>query len=85
MHHNFLNTIKQATAGLKSPLLPYLLLSGFRHSTIGRQPRFTAWLCLGVSMPSTSSIHLRLLYNSCRVALDRSGGPRTEVGADLGL
>ena len=48
--HNFLNPIKQATAGLRKPQA--------RHSS--SQPRFTAWLCLGISKPSTSQITLYL-------------------------
>ena len=36
------------------------------------QPRFTAWLHLGISKLSTSSSHLRLLYSSGRGALGRS-------------
>ena len=43
-------------------------------------PRFTGWICLGISKPSTRSSHLRLLYSSGRVA------PRkTQMGANLGL
>ena len=57
-----------------------LLLSGPRRSTSSSQPRSTAWFCLGISKPSTSSGHLRLLYNSHRVAPGR-----TQVGNDLGL
>ena len=63
-----------------SPQTLYLLLSGLRSWTNSSQPRFTAWLCLGTSKPSTSSSHLRLLYSSGRVALGK-----TQVGADLGL
>ena len=44
------------------------------------QPKFTAWLHLGISKLSTSSSHLRLLYSSGRVAPGR-----TQVGADLSL
>ena len=44
------------------------------------QCRFTVWLRLGISKPSTSSSHLRLLYSSGRVAPGK-----TQVGADLGL
>ena len=43
-------------------------------------PRFTAWLCLGICKPSTSSSHLRLHYNSGRVAPGK-----TQIGADLAL
>ena len=35
---------------------------------------------MGIFKPSTSSSHLRLLYNSCRVALSR-----TQFGDDFGL
>ena len=70
MLQNFLNTIKQATAGIGSA----------RLSTSSSQPRFTASLCLRISQPSTSSSHLRLLYSSGRVAPGK-----TQVGADLGL
>ena len=70
MLQNFLNTIKQATAGIVSP----------RLSTSSSQPRFTASLCLGISQPSRSSSHLRLLYSSGRVLLGK-----TQVGADLGF
>ena len=51
-----------------------------RYGTSSSQPRFSAWLRLGVSKPSSSSSHLRLLYSSGRVALGK-----TQVGADLGL
>ena len=44
------------------------------------QPRFTAWLLLGISEPSTGISHLRLLYSSGRVAPDQ-----TQLGEDLGL
>ena len=57
----------------------YLLLSGPRHCTSIIQPGFTAWLCLGISKPSTSSNHLILLYSSCRVAPGK-----TQVETDLG-
>ena len=36
--------------------------------TSSSQPRFTAWLCLGISKPSTRSSHLRLPYSSGRMA-----------------
>ena len=51
-----------------------------RPGTSSSQSRFTGWLCLGISEPSTSSNHLRLLYTLGRVALGK-----TQVGADLGL
>ena len=51
-----------------------------RAGTSSSQPRFTAWLPLGISKPTTSSSHLRLLYSSGRVALGK-----TQVRADLGL
>ena len=76
----FLSPFKQATASLSEPQAPYLWLSGPWRGTNGSQPRFTAWLCLGMSKPSTSSSHLRLLYSSGRVALGK-----TQVGADLDL
>ena len=63
--HNFLNLHKQATDSLSESLL----LSGPRTGTSSREPRFTAWLCLGISKPKTSNSHLRLLYSSDRVAL----------------
>ena len=63
-----------------SPQPLYLLLSGPRPGTSISQPRFTAWLHLGISKPSTSSSHLRLLYSSGRVATRR-----TQVRTDLGL
>ena len=44
------------------------------------QPRFTAWIPLEISKPSSSRLHLRLIYTSGRVS---SG--KTQVGADLGL
>ena len=59
---------------------PYFLLSGPKHSTSSSQPRFIAWLHLGISKSSTSSSHLRLLYSSGRVAPSK-----TQVGAYLGL
>ena len=48
--------------------------------TSSSQPRFTAWLCLGISKSSISSSHLRLLYISGKMVLGK-----TKVGADLGL
>ena len=51
-----------------------------RFGTGSIQTRFIAWLCLGISKPSISSSHLRLLCNTGRVALGN-----TLVGADLGL
>ena len=77
--HNFLNPFKQATAGTSEPLALYLLLSSPSPGTSKSQPRFTAWLCLGISKISTSSSHLRLLYSSGRMAWGR-----TQAGADLG-
>ena len=53
MLHNFLNPLRQATA-CNSEHSPYLLLSGPRPGTSSSQPRFTAWLHLGISKPSTS-------------------------------
>ena len=50
-----------------SPQLPYRLLSDPRPSSSSGPLRFTAWLHLGISKPSTSSSHLRLLYSSGRV------------------
>ena len=50
-----------------------------RPGTKSNQLRFTAWLRLGISKPSTSS-HLRLLYSSGMVSLGK-----TQVEADLGL
>ena len=49
-------------------------------SSSSSQIRFTDWLHLGISKPSTSSNHLRLLCSPGRVALGE-----TQVGADLGL
>ena len=51
-----------------------------RYSISSTQTRFTAWLHLGISKPSTSSSHLRLLYSSGRVVPGK-----TLVGSDLGL
>ena len=70
MLDNFLNPSKPATAEVSQP----------QPSTNSCHPEFIAWLCLGISKPSTSSSHLRLLYSSGRVALGK-----TQVGADLGL
>ena len=42
------------------------------------QPRFTTWLHLRISKPSTSSSHLRLLYSPVAPG-------KTQVGADLAL
>ena len=67
---NCLNPLKQATS----------CLSERPANTSSIQLRFTAWLSLGISEPSASCSHLRLLYNSGRVALSK-----TQVGADLGL
>ena len=80
MLHNFLNPIKQATARLSEPSPLYFLLSSCRVGTLSNQPRFTAWLHLGISKPGTSSSHLRLLDSSGRVAPSK-----TQVGAELGL
>ena len=77
---HLLNPLKHATASLSEPLAPVHLLSSPKPGTRGCQPRFTIWLHLGISKPSTSSSHLRLLYSLGRVAPDR-----TEVGDDLGL
>ena len=77
MHHNFVNPIKQTAAG-PQPL--YLLLSCSRLSTSSIQPRFTAWLLLGISKPTTSTSHLRLLYSSGTVVPGK-----TQVGGDLSL
>ena len=63
-----------------SPQSPQLLLSGPRPGTSSSHPRFTAWLHLGSSKPSTSNSHLRLLYSPGRVAPGK-----TQVEADLGL
>ena len=63
-----------------SPQAPYLLSSGPRPGTRSSQPRFTAWLHLGISKPSTSSSHLRLLHSSGMVTLGSK-----QVGADPGL
>ena len=51
-----------------------------RPCTSSSQQRFTAWLHLGISKPSTSSSHLRLLYTPGSMALGK-----TQVGADLAL
>ena len=66
---------------------PYFLLSGPKHSTSSSQPRFIAWLHLGISKSSTSSSHLWLLYSSGRcpgqnigdLALYHSGNPRAST------
>ena len=79
--HSFPNPAKQETAGLgEHPRPTYLLLRGPRPGTSSSQAGFTAWLHLGISKPSISSSHLRLLYSSGRVAPGK-----TQVGADLGL
>ena len=84
--HNFLNPLKLATANLTEQLALarpqplYLLLSGCRHTISINQPRFTAWLCLGISKLSTSSSHLRLLYSLGRVTPGK-----TQAWAKLGL
>ena len=80
MLHNFLNSLKQATASLSGPQFPYLLLRGPRPGTSSSHPRVTAWLHLGISKPSTSGRYLRLLYSSGRVAPGK-----TQVGAVHGL
>ena len=59
MLHNFQNPLKHAAAGFSEP------------QAQDYQPRFTAWLCLEISEASISSSHLRLLYNSGRVALGK--------------
>ena len=50
-----------------------------RLNTSNSQARFTTWLCLGISKPSTNSGHLRLLCNTGRVAPGK-----TQVGDELG-
>ena len=40
-----------------------------RQGSSSSQISFTAWLCLGISKPSTSSSHLRLPYSWSRLAL----------------
>ena len=80
MLHNFLNPPKQATATQGAPIPPDHLLSGHRPGTSSSQPRFTAWLHLGISKPTTTNSHLRLLYRSGRVAPGK-----TQVEDDLGL
>ena len=70
---------KQQPASV-SPQPLYCLLSGPRPGTSSNQPKFTAWLFLGISKPGTSSSLYRLLCSSCRVAPGR-----TQSGADLGL
>ena len=51
-----------------------------RPDTSSSQPRFTTWLRQEISMPSTSSSHLRLHYSSHRVAPSK-----TQVGSNLAL
>ena len=79
MLYNVLNPLKQTTAASVKPQPPYLAM-WLRAHTSSNQPRFTAWLCLGISNPRTNSSHIRLLYSSCRMALGK-----TQQGADLGL
>ena len=55
--HNSLNPLKKQQLAPVSP----------RPSTSSGQHRFTAWLHLGISQPSTSSSHLRLLYSLGKV------------------
>ena len=78
MLYNFHNLFKLAMAGFSES--PAFLLRGPRPGTSSNQPRFTTWLHLGISKPSTGTSHLRLLCSSGRVALGK-----TQVGADLGL
>ena len=70
MLHNFLNPLKYQQ----------FVSVSLRPGTSHNQPNLTTWLCLGMSEPSTSSSHPRLLYSSGRVVLGK-----TQVGADLGL
>ena len=79
MLHNFLNPLKQATVSI-SPLPPRSFMKGSQAHTSSCQPTFTAWLCLRISKPSTSSSHLRLLYSSGRVTLGK-----TQLRTDLAL
>ena len=51
-----------------------------RLGTSNSQISFTAWLCIGLSMPSKSSSHLTLFYNSSRVAPGK-----TQMGDDIAL
>ena len=57
----------------------YLLLSGPRPGSSSSQPRFTAWLHMGTTKPSTSSSHLR-----CFIAQAGWLQAKTQAGADLG-
>ena len=78
---NSLNPLKRATAGLSKPSGPHTSYKVVpRPGTSSSQPRFTAWLLLGISKPSTIKSHLRLLCTSGRVALGKK-----QVEADLGL
>ena len=79
MLHNFLDSLKQATAGFSETAAP-VPLAKWPWPCTSSLPRFTAWLHLGVSKSSTSSSHLRLLCSSGRVAPSK-----TQVGADPGL
>ena len=77
--HNFLNPFNKQQLALVSP--QFLSLAKWPQAHTSRiQPRFTTWLSLGISKPSTSISHLRLLYTSGRVAVRKTQG-----GADLGL
>ncbi|KAF6125484.1 hypothetical protein HJG60_009919 [Phyllostomus discolor] len=51
---------------------PYHWLSGTRHGTSSSQLRFTAWLHLGISKPSTSNSYFILLYSSFGVTQSRT-------------
>ena len=53
------SSMQQLASVSSQPL--YLLKSGLKSGTSSSQPRFTAWLHLGISKPGTSSSHLRVL------------------------
>ena len=76
--HNFLNPLKQAIAALSELPAPMPLAKW--PDTSSSQPKFIAFLYLGISKPSISSSQLILLHSSGTVALGR-----TQVGTHLGM
>ena len=72
MLHNFLNHLRQATTSLSDPPAPVPFAKWPQPDTSSNQPRFMAWLCLGISNTSTSSSQLKLLCSSGRVALGKT-------------
>ena len=57
---------KEATANLTEPPAPIFLAMWPQRGSSSSQRRFSVWVYLGISKPSTSSNYLRLLYSTGR-------------------